>query len=194
MLRRQRLQLPRCGLFPYARAVTYIRDARPTDAVRLAEIHAVSWKAAYRGLLSDAFLDGITVTDRLEWWQSRLARVPPRWAILVAEEAGRVSGFVTTGHCDDPDRRVPESGELYAMYLDPEFWGLGVGRDLLAAAEDRLREDAYLDASLWVLRDNSRGRRFYERGGWSADGAGQRMIIGSEAVAAVRYLRNLKNG
>jgi ribosomal protein S18 acetylase RimI-like enzyme len=171
--------------------VAYIRDARPTDAERLAEIHVFSWKAAYRGVLSDAFLEGLAATTRLDWWESRLARVPPRWAILVAEETGRVSGFVTTGHCDDADRRQPGAGELQAMYVDPGRWGHGLGRDLLLAAEERFRVDAYHDASLWVLRDNVRARRFYERGGWSVDGADRRMIIGSEAVGAVRYLRVL---
>ena len=182
----------RPGSFPYARAVAHIRNARPADAVRLAEIHASSWRAAYQGLLSDAFLEGLTATTRIDWWESRLARVPPRWAILVAEEPGEVFGFVTTGHCDDDDRRVPGAGELYAMYVDPERWARGLGRDLLLAAEDRFRADEYHDASLWVLQGNVRARRFYERGGWCVDGAEQRMVIGSQAVMAVRYLRSLQ--
>lgn len=172
--------------------MTSIRDARPADAVRLAEIHAVSWQAAYRGLLSDAFLDGLTATSRLDWWESRLARVPPRWAVLVVEDARRVAGFATTGHCDDDDRRIPEAGELYAMYVDPDFWSLGFGRDLLLGAEERFWADGYRTASLWVLRDNHRSRRFYEVGGWQVDGAEQRLIIGSDAVTAVRYVRELE--
>lgn len=169
-----------------------IRDAVPADAARLAEIHAVSWRSAYRGLLSDEFLDGLDATTRLDWWNSRLARIPPRWAVLVAEdEGGVIVGFVTIGHCDDDDRRLPEAGELYAMYVEPDLWGDGFGRTLLAGAEARFRVDAYRDASLWVLRDNQRARRFYELGGWHSDDAEQRMVIGSDAVTAVRYLRDL---
>jgi ribosomal protein S18 acetylase RimI-like enzyme len=169
-----------------------IRDAVAADAPRLAEIHAVAWRAAYRGLLSNEYLAGLTPTTRLDWWNSRLARVPPRWAILVAEDEGEVVGFVTIGHCDDDDRRPPFAGELYAMYVDPDRWGLGFGRELLFSAEDRFRADAYRDASLWVLRDNQRARRFYERGGWHNDLAEQRLVIGSDAVTAVRYLRYLE--
>lgn len=172
--------------------MTHSRDARPTDAARLAEIQAVSWQAAYRGLLSDDFLDGLTATTRLEWWKSRLARIPPRWAVLVTEDQGSVTGFVTIGHCDDDDRRVPDAGELYAMYVDPARWGVGFGRELLLGAEDRFRIDGYADASLWVLADNQPARRFYEYRGWRVDGAEKRMIIGSDAVTAVRYLRNLE--
>ena len=169
-----------------------IRDAEPADAARLAEIHAASWQAAYRGLLSDGFLDGLTATSRLDWWNSRLARIPPRWAILVTEDEGAVTGFVTIGHCDDDDRRLPVAGELYAMYVDPNQWGVGFGRDLLLAAEDRFRADSYTDASLWVLRDNQRARRFYERGGWRREDVEKRMVIGSDAVIAVRYLREFE--
>jgi GNAT superfamily N-acetyltransferase len=158
----------------------------------LAEIQAVSWQAAYGGLVSGAFLDGLDATERLDWWIARLARIPPRWAVLVAEDEGRLTGFVTIGHCDDDDRRIPEAGELYAMYVDPDHWGVGFGRDLLLGAEDRFRAAAYTDASLWVLQDNQRARRFYEMGGWRGDGLEKRMIIGSDAVSAVRYLRDLK--
>jgi ribosomal protein S18 acetylase RimI-like enzyme len=171
--------------------MTSIRDARPSDAVRLAEIHATSWQAAYRGLLAEAFLEGHTPTSRLEWWKSRLARVPPRWAVLVVEDQGVVAGFVSIGHCDDDDLRSETAGELYAMYVDPAGWDQGFGRGLLMAAEDRFQADGYSRASLWVLRDNRRARRFYEVGGWMVDGAERRMVIGLDSVTAVRYEKSL---
>ena len=170
----------------------HVRDARPADAVRLAEIEASSWQSAYRGVLSDAFLDGLTPTSRLDWWTARLARVPPRWAILVVEHQDRVAGFVTMGHCDDDDRRVPDAGELFAMYVDPADWGRGCGRKLLVDAEARFRRAAYRNASLWVLEGNLRARRFYRAGGWYPDGALKRMVIGAEAVTASRYMRDWK--
>ena len=171
--------------------MTWVRDARPADAARLAEIHAVAWQTVYRGVLADAYLDGLTPTARLDWWNSRLARVPARWAVLVSEDEKELTGFVTIGHCQDDDRSEPDAGELYAMYVDPGRWDRGIGRSLLLAAEDRFRTDAYANASLWVLRDNQRARRFYELGGWETDGAHKRMIIGSDGVTAVRYLREL---
>jgi GNAT superfamily N-acetyltransferase len=168
-----------------------IRDARPADAARLSEIHALAWQAAYRGMLSDDFLDDLAPTSRLDFWESRLIRVPPRWAVLVSENQDHLTGFATIGRCRDGDRNGPEDGELYAMYLAPEFWGLGHGRDLLLAVEARFREYLYSHVNLWVLRDNERARRFYEMGGWNANGAEQQMVIGTDAVTAVRYSKVL---
>lgn len=166
-----------------------IRAAVGGDAVRLAEILAISWRAAYRGVLSDGFLDGLTPTSRLGWWQQRLARVPPRWSVLVAETPDAVVGFATTGQCSDPDRA--ESGELFALYLDPACWGDGVGSQLLEGAEAVMRTAGYRDAILWVLADNERARSFYEHRGWVTNGRTKRMIIGAEAVTAVRYGKTL---
>lgn len=169
-----------------------IRDARSEDAVRLAEIHTSSWQAAYRGVLSAEFLGALDATSRLDFWTARLARVPPRWAVLVSQVGESVTGFATIGQCQDDDRLTREAGELYAMYIDPVRWGHGDGRGLLLAVEDRFREEEYSDATLWVLRDNVRARRFYKMGGWEADGAKKRMVIGNDAVAAVRYLRGFR--
>jgi ribosomal protein S18 acetylase RimI-like enzyme len=174
--------------------MTHIRDAVPADVPRLAEIHVVSWQAAYRGVLSDAFLDGLTPSSRLAWWKSRLARVPTRWAVLVTLDGGTVTGFVSIGHCQDDDRRSSTAGEVYAMYVDPRYWGRGFGRDLLLGAEDRFRAEAYTDTSLWVLRDNQRARRFYELGGWQQGSRHKRMVIGLDAVTTVRYVRDLDPG
>jgi hypothetical protein len=43
-------------------------------------------------------------------------------------------------------------------------------------------------AYLWVLAENARARRFYERGGWTADGVTRTEAIGGEPVLQLRYL------
>lgn len=166
-----------------------VRPARLEDAAALAGVHVRSWQAAYRGVLTDDFLDGLSVPDRAEWWTGRLARVPPRWAVLVVERDGEPVGFVTTGTTDD--RIEPSWGELYALYVEPAYWRRGFGAMLLAAAEQTLRANAFVDALLWVLNDNIGAKRFYEKSGWRHDGAAKRMIIGPSGVAAVRYTKGL---
>ncbi len=166
-----------------------VRTAVPDDAAALAAVHVRSWQAAYRGVLSDTFLDSLTPETRLDWWRGRLARVPPRWDVLVAEEEGEVVGFASTGTTDDADRRDPTWGELYALYVEPGRWGRGVGQNLLEASETRLRKAGFTDALLWVVAENERARRFYEAGGWEEDGTSKIMFIGTEGVRVVRYTK-----
>lgn len=59
---------------------------------------------------------------------------------------------------------------LEALYVRPSAWGSGVADELHAWAVDRLRAAGTTTARLWVLEENVRARRFYERHGWRADG------------------------
>ena len=98
-------------------------------------------------------------------WE-RVLREPAR-DVFVAEEDGRVVGFVGTL----PSRDADAEGELGEIYAVPEAMGRGVGHALMAAALAALRARGYADAILYVLDDNPRARAFYEREGWALDGA-----------------------
>ena len=75
--------------------------------------------------------------------------------------------------------------------MHPQHWGTGVGRALIEAGEDELRRLGHRDAILWVLDDNPRARRFYERAGWSVDGEAREIHIFGFDVAEVRYTKRL---
>jgi GNAT superfamily N-acetyltransferase len=89
-----------------------------------------------------------------------------------------------------PAGRTGEVGELYALYLLPAWWSAGVGRALMTSALDALRGDRYRRVVLWVLADNARGRRFYERAGFTLDG-GTNILTGLGGVLEVRYARDV---
>ncbi|HST83771.1 MAG TPA: GNAT family N-acetyltransferase [Kineosporiaceae bacterium] len=63
---------------------------------------------------------------------------------------------------------APRSQTLEIFYLgvDPEAWGSGVGTELLRTAEDHAREIGREALELWVINDNARAIRVYERSGW----------------------------
>jgi ribosomal protein S18 acetylase RimI-like enzyme len=92
--------------------------------------------------------------------------------VFVAERGGEVVGFVSVGRSEDPDAQ-DDTGELYAIYVRRSQWGRGAGGALMDAALTALREHGFREATLWVLEDNPRTRRFYELVGWHADGAMQ---------------------
>jgi len=88
-----------------------------------------------------------------------------------------------------PAGRTGEVGELYALYLLPAWWSAGVGRTLMTSVLDALRGDRYRRVVLWVLADNARARRFYERAGFTLDGA-TNVLTGLGGVLEVRYTRD----
>ena len=125
----------------------------------------------------------------LDWsrWTQRIERPPPGWATFVAEARGRTLGFASLG----PSRDEHGVGELYAIYVDPDEWSRGAGRALIARGGGRASPRSTREATLWVLEDNPRARRFYEAAGWRADGARQRIERLGVSPAEVRYRKRL---
>lgn len=153
--------------------VVLIRKARIEDSEQLAGVHTRSWQVAYRGQLPDAFLDGLDPRDRAAGWRLRLARPGPTTTLVVVDDrSDRIVGFIVVGPSrdDEQTRQGPGPGEVYAIYVDPTWWGRRLGGDLLRAGMDRLRCQGFTEATLWVLGGNERTRRFYERHGWRPDG------------------------
>ena len=90
------------------------------------------------------------------------------------------------GRCRDADRTGPGQGEVYAIYVLPEWWGRGAGRLLMAHVVRALAEAGQDDITLWVLEGNQRARRFYEAAGFRLDGARQELDLGGP-VTELRY-------
>ncbi|HEX6231182.1 MAG TPA: GNAT family N-acetyltransferase [Actinomycetota bacterium] len=162
-----------------------IREAQPTDAGAIARIHVRSWQAAYRGLLTDDYLDSLSVDERLEMHR-RALESPGEHRTWVAEEGGRILGFSVTGPSQDADADE-RTGELYAVYLDPDRFGQGIGKRLVDHSIGDLRERGFRTATLWVLETNEAGRRFYEREGWRADGLSTSERVDCEMRPTMRY-------
>lgn len=61
-------------------------------------------------------------------------------------------------------------GEVVAIYLLPEIWGSGQGRELLRYWLGKLKKKVVKNICLWVLEDNIRARKFYEKNGFQLSG------------------------
>jgi ribosomal protein S18 acetylase RimI-like enzyme len=155
-----------------------VRPARPEDAAAVAEVHVRTWQAAYEHVFGAERLAGIDHTRR----QTLAERAIASGGVAVAEEDGTVVGFASVG----PSTDVEGEGELFAIYVLPEVWGSGAGPRLMDAAKELLRV-SYTDATLYVLEDNPRARRFYEREGWSLDGVTKADEFLGMPVPEVRY-------
>ena len=138
----------------------HVRTATTADALAVETVRIRGWQAAYRGIVSDAFLDGLVIDAE------RRARMitSGQATTLVAEDVG-VLGMAVCG----PARDGEDAMELYALYVDPGCWRTGVGTALVAACEGV--------TVLWVLEDNERAQAFYRRQGFTADGGRQELDL-----------------
>jgi ribosomal protein S18 acetylase RimI-like enzyme len=195
----------------YSVQMISIRLGSAADAHAIAQVRRDSWHAAYEGIIPTPAIDRATAFGA--------PADPPPYRRTVVAEAGdhpAVVGYASFG----PERTMATPfvsaasrgaasrgaanpggpltadglaglvGELYALYVTPAWWSTGTGRALMDNVLTALRADGYPRTVLWVLADNARARRFYERAGFAPDG-GTNVITGLGGVLELRYTRDL---
>ena len=143
-----------------ANGAVRLRDAGQADAARIAELHALSWRHAYRGALSEEFLAGDIVADRRALWHGRLSAPAPGQCVVVADAGGPLLGFgcVQTG----ADARWGTL--LDNLHVLPSHHRGGIGRRLLGRLAEWAQARAPGDGLfLWVLQSNTAAQSFYRR-------------------------------
>jgi ribosomal protein S18 acetylase RimI-like enzyme len=194
--------------------VVVIRSASVADAVQIAAVMRASWRAAYDGIIASEIIDRVTAPDggaRVR--QSFRTRPWQKTVVAVAEPESRrkrdtrrdappgIVGYAFFGPEQDvvgapwPHPLSTAGGEgrvaeLYALYVHPDWWSTGTGRELMDRVLAASSAARYLSVRLWVLRDNARARRFYERAGFEPDGASH-TLEGLGGVTEIRYGRSL---
>ena len=154
-----------------------IRPYRPQDLERLKEITAVCF-------------DGVSIDRNIEaqfgpigerdWTWRKLRHIDDDVAgdrargVLVWEEAGRVAGYITTRI--DPESKI---GAIPNMAVDPQAQGKGIGRQLIEAALDFMRDEGMECAKIETLEQNDIGSQFYPSAGFV------------EVARQIHYLRRL---
>lgn len=163
-----------------------VRRARPGDAAAIAQVHVETWQAAYAGLVPDAYLVRMTEAGQTFTWRRSLARSRTDERVLVAERAGaggraELVGFASYG--PHRGRDLPYSGELYTLYVLPDWQSAGIGRRLLQRSLRGLYERGIPDCVVWVLAANP-GRFFYERMGGERVAERQEAFAGTDLAQA----------
>ena len=130
-------------------------------------LHANSWRHAYRGMMSDAFLDGDVFSNRLQVWHERLAHDRADQFIWLAEEDQNLLGFI----CAFGDEDAIWGSYIDNMHVAHEQKRKGIGTALMKMTADSLK--TYYPHSgvyLWVMEANTPARLFYEHLGASNAG------------------------
>lgn len=159
-----------------------IREATQVDIPAIARVRIASWRTTYKGIVSQAVLDGLSQEDAEQ--RTRRHFTAGSFYYVVEEEGGEIVGFVTGGPEKDGDPIY--RGEIYALYLLDSYQGQGWGRRLVAQAVERLRQAGYTSLLIWVLTDNHPARRFYEALGGQYVRT-QPLQIGPDSLTEVAY-------
>lgn len=128
-----------------------------------------AWQVAYRDILPSALLDGLSISERERSWEALVAGAGDDWLTLVAECEAALVGFcaiATPGRDPDADEGT---AEITAIYVAPDSWRRGTGNALMESAVNKLRDQGWRAAVLWVLPENEPALSFYDRHGFEVE-------------------------
>ena len=129
-------------------SIFHLRPYRTEDEDAAIALWQRTWQEAY---------PAIDFAARVPWWRERWrSELVPKAAIIVAEKAGALIGFVT----------IDASGYLDQLVVAPDHWG----SELANALVDEAKRRSPGRITLLVNTDNSRAIRFYERNGFAHAG------------------------
>lgn len=139
-----------------------IRSAERRDARGIAAVHDEAWTLAYAGIIPAVHLARMVQRRGPVWWSECIARA--RGGVMVVAVGDTVAGYATIGTA----RKAPGlafDGEVFELYVKPEYQGLGFGRRLFKAARERLAASGRPRVLVWCLADNAPGLAFYRQCG-----------------------------
>ncbi len=135
-------------------------------------VHWKSWQESYKGIVNQEYLDNLTL--------DKCVASAHKWPnnVLIAKDGDNVIGFLAYGECRNED--LIDAFEVMAIYVLSEYYGCGIGFQLMAEAIKKLNNHNKI--VVWVLKDNKRAIRFYQRLGFTFDGTEATLKLGTEIV------------
>jgi ribosomal protein S18 acetylase RimI-like enzyme len=132
-----------------------VRRARAKDSAALTRIFAESWRSAYRGIIPNAHLECLIGRRGDAWWKKAIRTESH---LMVIEAGGKVAGYAS---CGVSRGHAVYKGEIYELYLDPLYQGLGLGGHLFESCRAELDKQNLDGLVVWALEDNDAAAQFY---------------------------------
>lgn len=133
-----------------------IRRAEPQDATAVADVHVSAWTGAYAGIIPHRALGSMLNRRGPQWWENAIRRAA---SVLVIEAGSEIAGYATFGRNRAPE--LSQQGEIYELYIRPEYQGIGLGTRLFDAARQSLADYGLKGLVVWALEDNQTAQSFY---------------------------------
>ncbi len=166
-----------------------VRPATLRDAKAIAELHNLSLREAFKGVVADDQIPEVALEKRQAFWREAIEYSEPH--VQVALNGEKIVGFVGYDRSRDP--KTPNTmGEIWAIYAAPDYWGLGVGLALWDAAREGLVEEGCLNVSVWAPVGVERVVRFHELAGFKREMTTIKTVpMGAVKIEEIRLKRAL---
>ena len=166
-----------------------VRYAVLADAPAVANLHLIASRVLHEGVVPDAHWQATPPAKRVAFWKEAIEYGEPQ--VMVAEQGGEIVGFVGFDRSRDPKSKNT-TGELWAIYVDPDHMGQGVGLALWDAAREGLQDEDCTDVTVWLPLLHEQTLRFHELAGFKREMNTARTVpLGGVKVEEVRLKRKL---
>lgn len=154
------------------------------DSISASYIYAMSWKKAFKGIFSDELLESIHNDFWVDVFNSNYKT--KRFDTAIISKNGIDIGAGSFGYSRDySDKKY---GEITSIHLLEEYWGKGYAKPLLYFMIDKLKEKGCLKIHLWVVKENTRARKFYEKCGFIQNGKQKILEFKGAGVNELEYI------
>jgi ribosomal protein S18 acetylase RimI-like enzyme len=166
-----------------------VRYATMQDAAAVANLHLIASRSLYEGVVPDAHWDSTPPAKRVSFWKEAIEFGEPQ--VLVAIEGSEIVGFVGFDRSRDPKSKNT-TGEIWAIYVDPDRLGEGVGLALWDAANEGLQDEDCTDVTVWVPLRSDKALRFFDAAGFKREMKTARTVpLGGVKIEELRLKRAL---
>ena len=150
-------------------------------------LHTLSRYETYASLVPCPSMFRFRPAEVAEKWRIRSAR-DPSLVVHGGWSGPTLLGFAVT------TKVSPQMFELNALHVRADWHGRGLADRLHRAALNSVTAHNGCRLTLWVVENNLRARRFYEKHGWRSTGISREVTVSGSALPAVSYVRTVGHG
>jgi ribosomal protein S18 acetylase RimI-like enzyme len=166
-----------------------VRPATLRDSKHIAEIYTATAKEVFRSMTPESALLPMVEPRGQAYWREAIEYSEPQ--VQVALDGERIIGFVGFDRSRDAGT-PPTMGEIWAIYVQSNYWSRGAGLSLWDAAREGLVEEGCTHVSVWLPLANERALRFHELAGFKREIASAKTVpMGAVKVEEIRLRRTL---
>jgi Acetyltransferases len=163
------------------------KEVTCATAGEVGSILVAAWKAAYKGIMPDDYLEALSTEKRTQRVKASIAENNESIYLFFVD--GKPGGTAILNQYRG-EGASDADGEISAFYFLPEHWGHGFGKRAMDFCLNCLARRGYGNIRLWVLEENVRARRFYEKCGFAFDGTRSRIHVG-KPLMDLRYQKTI---